>query len=365
MVALAMVWATTAHAQFVCGGSATGAEPQDGAGTNAAGAFGNFACGSDANASGNGSNNTATGISALASGNHSFNTATGAFADARGDSSVNTAAGADADAHGDGSVNTATGDLADAHGDFSANTVTGTSANASGNSSFNTAAGADANASGDSSRNSATGFSANAGGNSSSNVAVGDHADAHGDNAKNTAVGANAVATGNNSSAFGAGAQAAFVNSAAFGVGAKAMRANQQVFGTASNTYTLPGLTSAASAAAQSGPTQLVTTDASGNLAATPVANLGLASTADLGVVNQNIRKAYTGVAMALAMQSVTLLPNEKFAFSTNWGTFESENGAALNAAVRLYRNVQLQAGFAYGFRANTPGGHAGLRFGF
>ena len=59
------------------------------------------------------------------------------------------------------------------------------------------------------------------------------------------------------------------------------------------------------------------------------------------------------------------LLPTEKFALSVNWGTFEGENGAALSGAVRIYKNVQLQGSFAYGFRANMPGGHAGLRFGF
>ena len=41
------------------------------------------------------------------------------------------------------------------------------------------------------------------------------------------------------------------------------------VFGTASNTYTAPGITSSASKAAQSGPTQIVTADAGGNLATT------------------------------------------------------------------------------------------------
>jgi hypothetical protein len=32
---------------------------------------------------------------------------------------------------------------------------------------------------------------------------------------------------------------------------------------------------------------------------------------------------------------------------------------------LRIYHNVQLQASFAYGFRENMAGGHAGLRFGF
>lgn len=183
---------------------------------------------------------------------------------------------------------------------------------------------------------------------------------------KNTAVGANSVATGNNSSAFGPGASAPFINSTAFGGGATATRANQQVFGTATNTYTLPGLTSAASAAAQSGPTQVVTSDATGNLAVGSPSGVGLASTSDITLLSQKTRNAFTGVAMAFALAAVpTVMPNEKFVLSANWGTFQGENGAALSGAFRIYKNVQLHGGFAYGFRANLAGGQAGLRFGF
>ena len=38
-------------------------------------------------------------------------------------------------------------------------------------------------------------------------------------------------------------------------------------FGTAANSYTMPGITSLASRAAQSGPVEIVTSDANGNLA--------------------------------------------------------------------------------------------------
>jgi autotransporter adhesin len=217
------------------------------------------------------------------------------------------------------------------------------------------------------------GASADAHGDNSQNVALGSHANASGNGTQNTAVGANSVATGTNSSSFGSGTQAAFVNSAAFGSGAKATRANQQVFGTSSNTYTLPGVTSAASLAAQSGPTQVVTTDASGNLGATLISNLGLGTATDVSALSasldqltRRVNKTFTGVAMAFAMSGVpSLLATEKFALSANWGTFQGENGAALSGAVRIYRNVQLQGSFAYGFRENMAGGHAGLRFGF
>ena len=204
-------------------------------------------------------------------------------------------------------------------------------------------------------------------------MAIGSRANASGAGRQDTAIGANSIASGSNASAFGAGAQAAFVNSAAFGAGAVATRNNQQVFGTANNTYTMPGITSPASAAAQSGPTQVVTADALGNLGVTPASSLGLGSAADIStlstqvnLLSQKLRKANTGVAMGFAMAGVpTLLSTEKVALSVNWGTFQGENGGALSGAVRIYRNVQLQGSFAYGFRENMAGRHAGLRFGF
>jgi len=271
-----------AHAQFVCGGSATGAEAQAGAGATAAGGAANVACGPSADASGAFSGNTATGFAATASGAISFNTAIGIGANASGAGSVNTAVG---------------------------------------------------------------GFS---------------------------------TATGLNSSAFGNGASATFANSAAFGNGATATRANQQVFGTATNTYTTPGITSAASKAAQTGPLQIVTSDATGNLATNTAAGLGLASSTDistinsqlgtinsqLGIINSRLgiidsrlndldsrtARALNGTSMAFAMAGVPWLERgERFAVSANWGTFQGTNGLALNAALRLSTNVQGTAGVAYG----------------
>jgi len=203
----------------------------------------------------------------------------------------------------------------------------------------------------------------------------------------NTVTGANGIAIGNGSSvagangvAIGTSASAGFANSAAVGNGATATRANQQVFGTASNTYTMSGVTSAASAAAQTGPTQIVTSDAGGNLATTTLAGLGLASSADISAINSQLaginnrlddltnrtNKAYTGVAMAFAMAGVpTLMPNENFAITMNWGNFQSANGLALNAAVRLDNHVQLNGGIGYGANQNLVGGRVGLRFGW
>jgi hypothetical protein len=266
-----------AAAQFICVGNATGATvppgTADGGAATAAGSTANFACGSVAVATGTGSGNTATGTNANAGGDFSNNTATG-FA---------------ATATGTNSNNTATGNGANASGSASFNTATGVGADATGNSSSNTASGFNANASGIGSTNIAIGNQANARGTGSGNVAIGNLANASGAGTGNIAIGANANATGANATAIGNGAQAAFANSAAFGNGATATRSNQQVFGTAGNTYTMSGITSGASRAAQSGPTQIVTSDATGNLATSTLAGLGIATTADIGSINAQL----------------------------------------------------------------------------
>jgi YadA-like membrane anchor domain len=139
-------------------------------------------------------------------------------------------------------------------------------------------------------------------------------------------------------------------------------------------------VTSAASRAAQTGPTQIVTSDASGNLATATLAGLGLASTADIAGINAQLaginsrldglttmsNRATTGVAMAFAMAGVpTVMPNERFVVSMNWGNFQSANGLALNAALRLDNRVQLNAGVGYGANQNIVGARAGLRIGW
>src|SRR5882672_4121934 len=258
-------------AQFVCAGNTPGTAGGDGA--SALGSPGNFACGTNANATGA----------------NSANTATGNFADA----------------HGAGSGNTATGYGTDARGDGSSNTATGHSANASGTGSSNTATGLRANASGVGSSNIATGRDVDASGAGSQNIAMGNGADAHGDGTNNVAIGTAATATGANSSALGNGAQATFDNSTAIGNGATATRANQQMFGTASNTYTMAGIATAASRAAQAGPTSIVTSDNAGNLATRSLADLGFASQSDISGINGRIndvnREARGGIALALA----------------------------------------------------------------
>jgi autotransporter adhesin len=110
---------------------------------------------------------------------------------------------------------------------------------------------------------------------------------------------------------------AAFSNSAAIGSGVTTTRANQVAVGTATNTYTLAGVTSAASLAAQSGPTQVVTTDAFGNLAAAGFSAQDISSLqaqanslqSQIGnlqsQVTYNLREARSGIASALAASNL------------------------------------------------------------
>ncbi len=332
-VLAASIGVPPAQAQFVCGGSLTGGEPQSGAGATVTVFSGSVACGPSADASGTSALNTAIGVAANASGDASRNTAIGNSANASG---------------GVGAL-------------ISSNTATGVGANASGTSSNNTATGVFANASGD----------------SSSNTAIGNSANASGAGSFNTAVGNGSTATGLNSSAFGNGASATFANSAAFGNGATATRANQQVFGTATNTYTTPGIASAASLAAQTGPTSLVTSDAAGNLATGSAASLGLATTAQVSAINSQLnslssriddvnKEARRGIAATAAMAyAPTPSAPGRTTFAINGSVYQDTGGVGVAFQHRFAgTSIPLYFSGAYGNGGGREHvGRAGIGF--
>ena len=148
----------------------------------------------------------------------------------------------------------------------------------------------------------------------------------------NTAIGQGAQANAIGSTALGFGANANFDNATAIGQGATVTRANQVVVGTATNTYTLSGITSAASLSAQSGPVSIVTTDANGNLATMSTSGIASAGTVaaldsrvstletNVNNLNYEIRKAFEGTAVAIAMGGAMLPDNKRFAISGNIG---------------------------------------------
>jgi hypothetical protein len=297
----------------------------------------------------------ATGFSATAYGNSS--TANGNGATATGQLSVAnglaaTAMGSDSRADGAGATATgnhasATGNNATATGQFS--TAIGDSATATGQNSF---------ANGD--------FAIATGG---SSVANGATASAYGASSNaagegTTAIGQASQATATGATAIGQGATASFANSMAIGNGATTTAANQVSIGTVSNTYRMSGINSAASLAAQSGPVKVVTTDAAGNLATasfTPQDITGLQ--ANVATLQTQMKQAFEGTAIAIAMGGAALPSDKKFAISTNWGTFRGENAASLLAQMRVNENIVVNAGLATGFSQGGVGGRAGVTF--
>jgi hypothetical protein len=189
------------------------------------------------------------------------------------------------------------------------------------------------------------------------------------------AFGDGAVATGLNATAIGPGASATFANSSAIGAGASATAANQMAFGTASNTYRMPGIASAASLAAQSGPATFVTTDVNGNLAAT---NFGPQNIAGLSAsvaglqqgfnvlqegLQHGLNQAYEGTAVAIALSGSALPDNKRFAITTNWGNFRGTNAMSFIAQARVSDNIVANAAFAGGFQYGGIGTRGGLTF--
>jgi hypothetical protein len=190
------------------------------------------------------------------------------------------------------------------------------------------------------------------------------------------AFGDGAVATGTNSTALGPNSQALAANSVAIGNGASTSVANQVSIGTASNTYRMSGIASAASLAAQTGPISFVTTDAAGHLAtasysapdisglqtnvSTLQGNVAVLQ-GDVTSLQTQMRQAFEGTAVAIAMGGSALPSDKKFAISTNWGTFRGQNAMSLGAQMRLSDYVVLNGGVAAGFAQGGVGGRAGL----
>jgi len=165
---------------------------------------------------------------------------------------------------------------------------------------------------------------------------------------------------------------AGHTNAAAFGAGATTTRANQQVFGTASNTYTMTGITSDASKTAQGTPSYLVTSNAGGDLAAYTVGQLGLATQGDIsslqgsvGRLSNKVEDNSEGVAISMAMDAPDLQQHETLAVKLNWGNFEGENALAFAGSLRLGAHTAIDAGIGLGAQEGNVGSRAGLRLGW
>lgn len=155
------------------------------------------------------------------------------------------------------------------------------------------------------------------------------------------------------------------------GNGAATTRTNQIVLGNATNTVTAPGIVSAASLAAQTGPTNFVTTDAGGNLATSalsPASIAGLDARVSglegragvlenrVSILDANIRdarrEARRGVAASAGIAPV-LMPSApgKTTVQVRAAAYRGETGTGITIAHRLDANlpVVLSAGYSNG----------------
>lgn len=196
-------------------------------------------------------------------------------------------------------------------------------------------------------------------------VATGDRAAATGSGS--VAIGNNAAATGTDSIALGRGASAQPAGAVAIGAGATATRANQVAIGTVTNTYTMRGINSDSSKAAQSGPTQIVTTDAAGNLAS--VSFDPRAFDQRLTAVGQDVaalrnyavesrKEARQGIAAAMAMTGAAM-PSApgRTSWSSNTGVYKGEWAAGVAIAHRLNVAIPVAVSASASWSANSFGG--------
>jgi len=184
------------------------------------------------------------------------------------------------------------------------------------------------------------------------------------------AAGANAIALGSNARATAGGA-------VAIGPNAVASRPDQISLGSSASTYTMAGIASDASRAAQEGALRLVTTDLAGNLGTSTldIATLqGLDERTSMlegrvgsldAALDQGLRRADAGIAAAMALGGTLLPPDSNFALSFNLATYRGEQGFSGAAVARVTDTVWVSAGVAGSTVKGSTGGRAGVTFGW
>jgi hypothetical protein len=298
---------------------------------------------------------------------------------ASGDDTGNFVFGENNQASGEASGNFVAGFGNQAFGDFSGNFVAGVGNQASGIASGNFVLGANNQASGFVAGNGVAGFNNQASGAFVGNGVVGENNQAYGQDSGNGVAGENNIAMGddagnnvygNSNIAIGDGAggniatddtisigtdaSAQKFHSTAIGAGAVAEKDHLMVFGTKDDTYRTPGITSNLSKNRQSGPLEVVTSDAGGNLA-TDGGQIfddldGLNHRVDR--LNRRSDEAFAGVALAMASTGPDLTGNERFGVSANWGNFEGANAFGMGLEGVLAYDV-----FTRGDRFAVTGG--------
>jgi trimeric autotransporter adhesin len=221
----------------------------------------------------------------------------------------------------------------------------------------------------------ALGMLATASGNNS--VALGANSLASGN--ASSAIGQSAIASGDFSVALGQGANAGFANSIAIGQGVATTRANQVMLGNGANTYTLPGIASAASKAAQTGQLQFVTADANGNLATTnlpagfdpgaltnSINGLQTQVSGLAALVRRDASRASGGIAEAAALGGAVIPAQGHSYVGASAATYNGHGGIAASIVHHVDgTGLILSAGVALGTGGSKPIGRVAAGFEF
>jgi hypothetical protein len=134
--------------------------------------------------------------------------------------------------------------------------------------------------------------------------------------------------------------------------------------GTGGTTYYLPGITSSASLAAQSGPTTFTTTDSSGHLANSIYGPQDIANLySDFNSLHSQIQKAYAGSAVAIALGGGLMPEGKKFAITANYGNYNGYSAFGAVGYVKLTDNIYVNGGVGVGFNGGGVGGRVGATF--
>jgi hypothetical protein len=206
--------------------------------------------------------------------------------------------------------------------------------------------------------------------NGNSSTAIGRSAVASSD--FSTAVGQGATATGREASAFGQGATASGSGSLALGQAALASGANTVAVGGGQGASAVADNSIAIGQGAQALATNSVAIG-TGTIADQPntvslggrrLVNVapGIASSdaATFGQVNAVQRRAYGGIAVAVAMGGTSIPADKTYAVSTNYGTYRGESGFAGGLAVRVADYATLNGSIGIGVGHGDVGGRIG-----
>ena len=201
-----------------------------------------------------------------------------------------------------------------------------------------------------------------------------------------TAIGTGAIASSSNALAIGRNSNAAHANATAIGVGAATTAANQIRLGTTDSIYSAPGLITA-SDAAQTGPEFFVTIDSNGTLgkgaqSSAAITQLGTQVSAlqqGQAVIDDQVAalqqgqlelgrgldQAKGGIAAAMAMGGMMVVPDSNVSVNFNLSTFRGEQGFAGGVTVRAAPRVYISGGIAGSTVKRSTGGRVGVAIGF